>query len=64
MVIDSALRPGFEPEQWQERILIDGSNHHVYKRYLGGGQLADELGSQRLLDGTWFAAAQVRWSRI
>jgi hypothetical protein len=30
----------------------------VYKRYLSGHQLADELGGQTLLDGTWFSAAQ------
>jgi hypothetical protein len=29
----------------------------VYKRYLSGHQLADELGGQTLLDGTWFPAA-------
>jgi ubiquinone/menaquinone biosynthesis C-methylase UbiE len=63
IVIDSALRAGIEPEQWQERILNDGSRHRVYKRYLGGQQLADELGGQVLLDETWFVAAQVRWAR-
>ncbi|MEZ0367219.1 class I SAM-dependent methyltransferase [Mycobacterium sp. pUA109] len=63
IVIDSALRPGIEPEQWQERILNDGSRHRVYKRYLTGPQLADELGGQVLFDGTWFVAAQARWER-
>jgi ubiquinone/menaquinone biosynthesis C-methylase UbiE len=62
IVIDSALRAGIEPEQWQERILNDGSRHRVYKRYLTGPQLADELGGQALFDGTWFVAAQVRWA--
>jgi demethylmenaquinone methyltransferase/2-methoxy-6-polyprenyl-1,4-benzoquinol methylase len=50
-----------EPEQWQERTLNDGSRHLVYKRYLGGRQLADELGGEVLFDGTWFVAARVRW---
>jgi ubiquinone/menaquinone biosynthesis C-methylase UbiE len=58
IVIDSALRPGIEPEQWQERILNDGSVHRVYKRYLSGRRLADELGGEPLLDGRWFAAAR------
>lgn len=62
IVIDSALRAGVEPEQWQERTLNDGSRHRVYKRYLTGPQLADELGGQALFDGTWFVAAQVRWT--
>jgi hypothetical protein len=58
IVIDSALRPGVEPEQWQERVLNDGSRHQVYKRYLTGQQLADELNGEVLLDGIWFAAAR------
>jgi SAM-dependent methyltransferase len=61
IVIDSAVRPGVEAEQWQERVLNDGSRHRVYKRYLAGPQLADELGGQVLLDGTWFIAARASW---
>lgn len=58
VVIDSALRPGVEPEQWQERVLNDGSRHRVYKRYLTGPQLADELHGEVLLNGNWFVAAR------
>jgi SAM-dependent methyltransferase len=58
LVIDSALHPGVRPEQWQERVLNNGSRHRVYKRYLTGGQLAAEIGGQVLLDGAWFVAAQ------
>jgi ubiquinone/menaquinone biosynthesis C-methylase UbiE len=58
IVIDSALRPAVEPEQRQERVLNDGSRHQIYKRYLTGQQLADELDGEVLLDGTWFAAAR------
>ncbi len=58
IVIDSALRPAVEPEQWQERVLNDGSRHRVYKRYLTGKQLADELDGEVLLDGTWFAVTR------
>lgn len=39
-------------------MLNDGSRHQVYKRYLTGQQLADELDGEVLLDGTWFAAAR------
>lgn len=59
IVVDSALRPAVEPEQWQERVLNDGSRHQVYKRYLIGQQLADELDGEVLLDGNWFVAARV-----
>ena len=62
IVIDSSLRVGIDPEQFQERILNDGSRHRVYKRYLTGPQLADELGGQPLFDGTWFVAAHARWA--
>jgi len=61
IVIDSARRPGVQAEQWQERVLNDGSRHRVFKRYLGAGELADELGGVVLLDGTWFVAARVSW---
>jgi SAM-dependent methyltransferase len=64
IVIDSALRVGIEPEQWQERILNDGSRHRVYKRYLTGPQLADELGGQAFFEGIWFVAAHVRWGSL
>jgi demethylmenaquinone methyltransferase/2-methoxy-6-polyprenyl-1,4-benzoquinol methylase len=61
VVVDSAHRPGIEPEQWQERVLNDGSRHRVYKRYLSGDQLAEEIGGQTLLEGRWFVAAKTSW---
>jgi ubiquinone/menaquinone biosynthesis C-methylase UbiE len=61
VVVDSARRHGTDPEQWQERILNDGSRHWVYKRYFSGGQLASELGGEVLFDGAWFVAARVSW---
>jgi ubiquinone/menaquinone biosynthesis C-methylase UbiE len=62
VVVDSARRPGVEAEQWQERVLNDDSRHWVYKRYLSGDQLSEEIGGQTLLDGQWFVAAKVSWS--
>jgi demethylmenaquinone methyltransferase/2-methoxy-6-polyprenyl-1,4-benzoquinol methylase len=61
IVVDSALRPGVEPEQHQERTLNDGSSHSVYKRYLSAAELAGELGGDPILDGQWFVGARVRW---
>jgi SAM-dependent methyltransferase len=57
VVIDSAVRPGVEAEQWQERVLNDGSRHRVFKRYLTGRQLAAEVGGQVAFTGDWFVAA-------
>jgi ubiquinone/menaquinone biosynthesis C-methylase UbiE len=61
VVVDSARRPGVAPEQWQERVLNDGSRHQVYKRYFSASQLASELGGETLLDGPWFVAARTSW---
>lgn len=61
VVVDSARRPGVAPEQWQERVLNDGSRHQVYKRYFSGSQLASELSGETLLDGSWFVAARTSW---
>jgi ubiquinone/menaquinone biosynthesis C-methylase UbiE len=63
VVIDSALRTGVAPEQWQTRMLNDGSQHRVFKRYLTAPQLAEELGgAEILLAGEWFVAAQAKWT--
>lgn len=59
IVCDSALRPGVSEEEWQERVLSDGSVTQVYKRYFSGASLAAELGGGEILaDGTWFAVAR------
>ena len=46
VVTDSALRPGGEPEAWQERTLDDGSRHRVYKRWFTAEGLPAELGGE------------------
>jgi len=55
VVIDSAPRAGSGREEWQERVLDDGSRHRVYKRFFRGAELAAELGGGEVLhDGSWF----------
>ena len=59
VVVDSALRDDVEPEEWQERILNDGSRWTVYKRYFTPEALVDELGGgQVLFSGDWFVAVR------
>jgi SAM-dependent methyltransferase len=58
VVVDAALRPGIEAEQWQERVLNDGSRHQIYKRFLRPEQLAEEIGGWVELTGTWFVAVR------
>ena len=55
VVVDAALRDDVAPEQWQQRVLDDGSRHTVYKRYFRAGELAEELGGATVLhEGRWF----------
>jgi ubiquinone/menaquinone biosynthesis C-methylase UbiE len=61
VVVDSALHDGVDPEEWQERVLKDGTRHRVYKRYFRGAELAAELGGGEVLhDGTWFVVVSSR----
>lgn len=58
VVVDSALRDDVEPEEWQERVLKDGSRWTVYKRFFTAEGLAAELGGEVLFSGAWFVAAR------
>jgi demethylmenaquinone methyltransferase/2-methoxy-6-polyprenyl-1,4-benzoquinol methylase len=62
VVIDTAMRPGVEPAQWVDRTLNDGSRHRIYKRYLTGTRLAEELAGEVLLESPSFVAVRVTWS--
>lgn len=61
VVVDSAPRPDRAAEQWDERVLNDGSRHRVFKRFLSAQELAGELGGEQLLQTRWFSAARVTW---
>jgi ubiquinone/menaquinone biosynthesis C-methylase UbiE len=57
VVVDSAKREDVNAEEWQERVLNDGSRHRVYKRFFVATDLALELGGSTVLhDGRWFVA--------
>lgn len=61
VVVDAGPRGGEPREEWQSRILSDGSKHHVYKRFFSGTSLANELGNAEVLhDGIWFVAVASR----
>jgi ubiquinone/menaquinone biosynthesis C-methylase UbiE len=60
VVLDSAKHEGVEDEEWQERVLKDGSRWRVYKRYFEPEQLVEELGGGRIVfAGRWFVAVAV-----
>ncbi len=59
VVVDTAVQPDHEAEEWQERVLNDGSRHSVYKRFFMGDALAAELGGGEVLHaGPWFVAVR------
>lgn len=59
VVVDSAIRPDVPVEEWQERILNDGTRWEVFKRYFAPEALAAELGGgSTVFAGRWFVAVR------
>jgi len=59
IVVDSALHDGVDPQEWQERVLNDGSQWQVFKRYFTGEELVDELGGGGVyFAGNWFVVVR------
>ncbi|HEV7175548.1 MAG TPA: class I SAM-dependent methyltransferase [Solirubrobacteraceae bacterium] len=64
VIVDSARRPDHEPEEWQERVLNDGSRYEVYKRFFEPDALAEELGGGTVLHASrWFVMVSSRSPR-
>jgi ubiquinone/menaquinone biosynthesis C-methylase UbiE len=64
VVVDSARRPDHELEEWQERVLNDGSRYEVYKRFFEPDALARELGGGTVLHTSrWFVMVSSRSPR-
>lgn len=60
VVVDSAVRPDHEREEWQERVLNDGSRFQVYKRYFEAEELVRELDGGTVLHASdWFVMVAV-----
>ena len=61
VIVDSARRPDHEPEEWQDRVLNDGSRYDVYKRFFDPEALAQELGGGSVLHASrWFVMVSSR----
>ncbi len=57
IVVDAALREDVQPEQFEERVLNDGSRWTVYKRFFTLEGLLEELGGGRAIyAGNYFVA--------
>jgi ubiquinone/menaquinone biosynthesis C-methylase UbiE len=60
LVIDAAQRDEVPPEEYQERVLNDGSRHVVYKRYFTPERMIAEIGGGHILQvGRWFVAVLI-----
>jgi demethylmenaquinone methyltransferase/2-methoxy-6-polyprenyl-1,4-benzoquinol methylase len=59
VIVDSAIQPDVPVEEWQERILNDGTRWEVFKRYFAPEALAAELGGgSTVFAGRWFVAVR------
>jgi demethylmenaquinone methyltransferase/2-methoxy-6-polyprenyl-1,4-benzoquinol methylase len=59
VVVDSSLAHSPVAVEWQPRVLNDGSEWQVYKRFFTGSGLADELGGGEVLhEGRWFVVVR------
>jgi ubiquinone/menaquinone biosynthesis C-methylase UbiE len=55
VIVDASQAHSSVAEEYQERILNDGSRWEVYKRFFTGASLAEELGGGRVLhESLWF----------
>jgi ubiquinone/menaquinone biosynthesis C-methylase UbiE len=55
VIVDSSVQHSPVDEEFQPRLLKDGSRWEVYKRYFSGPGLAEELGGgETLFEGHWF----------
>ena len=61
VIVDAALREGVEAAAWQQRVLKDGSQWRVYKRYFDPMALVREVGGTEVLfSGHWFVVVRSR----
>jgi ubiquinone/menaquinone biosynthesis C-methylase UbiE len=59
VVVDSSVQHSPVDEEYQPRVLRDGSRWEVYKRYFTGAGLAAELGGgEAVFEGHWFVVVR------
>ncbi|MEK6273861.1 MAG: class I SAM-dependent methyltransferase [Actinomycetota bacterium] len=59
VIVDSSVQHSPVDEEFQPRVLNDGSRWEVYKRYFSGSGLAEELGGgETLFAGHWFVVVR------
>jgi ubiquinone/menaquinone biosynthesis C-methylase UbiE len=61
VVVDSSIQHSPVDDEYQPRVLKDGSRWEVYKRYFTGAGLADEIGGgETVFEGRWFVVVRSR----
>jgi demethylmenaquinone methyltransferase/2-methoxy-6-polyprenyl-1,4-benzoquinol methylase len=55
---DAGARGGSARDEWQDRVLSDGSRHRVYKRFFTASSLAAEVDGEIVHDGYWFVVVR------
>ena len=59
VVVDSSVQHSPVDEEYQPRVLTDGSRWEVYKRFFTGAGLAEELGGgDTVFEGHWFVVVR------
>jgi demethylmenaquinone methyltransferase/2-methoxy-6-polyprenyl-1,4-benzoquinol methylase len=59
VVVDSSVQHSPVDEEYQPRVLKDGSRWEVYKRFFTGAGLAEELGGgETVFEGHWFVVVR------
>jgi ubiquinone/menaquinone biosynthesis C-methylase UbiE len=59
VVVDSSVQHSPVAEEFQPRVLKDGSRWEVFKRFFSGAGLAEELGGgETLFEGHWFVVVR------
>lgn len=64
VLVDAGPRGGSPRDEWQGRVLKNGSPHRVFKRFFTGRSLAAEAGGRVLHDGQWFVAVSADVPRM
>jgi ubiquinone/menaquinone biosynthesis C-methylase UbiE len=54
VLLDSGRPSGAHPEQWQRRLLPDGTEYPIFRRHLDIDTLIREVGGEALFDGQYF----------
>jgi hypothetical protein len=54
VIVDSGRPAGVRAEEWQTRVLPDGTSYPIYRRHLDVETLLDEVGGEALFEGLFF----------